>query len=229
MNILNANQFSTLFFCSNLKNINSSSFFSLGIVLGDRDAHKAVLHTGQLHYYLAFVALFSWPHLIFELFNCLDRIDMRFILKYLTIVLFLFCLNQSYAHPYLLADNRHYTFYAWRKIFNTNYSFLFIPFYAITLLLMYSKMNHLDKWSKNVFICFHLLCTLLTIVPAHLIEFRYFIIPYIIWRLHLKINNRWAFRVELLTNILINLITIYVFIFKTFKWNDLADQQRLMW
>ena len=163
-----------------------------------------------------------------ELFICLDRIDSKFILKYVSITLVLFCLS-NYAHPYLLADNRHYTFYAWRRIFNSNYSFLFQPFYALTLLLMYQKMNHLDKWSRNVFIGFHLLCTLLTIVPAHLLEFRYFIIPYIIWRLHLRIDNRWAFRFELLTNILINLITFYVFIYRTFYWPNSTDVQRLMW
>lgn len=196
--------------------------------MGDRDAHKAVLHTGQLNYYLAFVALFSWPHLLNELFNCLDRIDLKFILKYISVTFFLFCLS-TYAHPYLLADNRHFTFYIWRRIFNANYSFIFLPFYSLTLLLMYQKMNHLDKWSRNIFVSFHLFCTLLTIVPAYLLEFRYFIIPYIIWRLHLRITNRWALSFELLTNILINLITFYLFIFKTFNWSHSNEIQRFMW
>lgn len=199
-----------------------------GIVLGDREAHKAVLHTGQMHYYLAFVCLFAWPHLLYELFRYLDRIDLKFLLKFLFIVLLLSCLS-NYAHPYLLADNRHYTFYAWRRIFNSSYSFLFLPLYSLGLLLMYQKMNHLDNYSRNVFISFHLLCTLLTILPAYLLEFRYFIIPFIIWRLHLKIDNRWAFRFELLTNVMINLITFYVFIFKPFYWDSSTDLQRLMW
>ncbi|XWS67062.1 hypothetical protein CRYUN_Cryun05aG0254200 [Craigia yunnanensis] len=37
----------------------------------------------------------------------------------------------SIAHPYLLADNRHYTFYLWRKIIKFHWSmkYLLVPFY----------------------------------------------------------------------------------------------------
>lgn len=203
-------------------------FISTGIVLGDRDAHKAVLHTGQLNYYLAFVTLFACPHLLYEIFISFNRIDAKFILKFLFAILVLSCLT-NYAHPYLLADNRHYTFYAWRRIFNSNYSFVFLPIYALTLLLMYQKLNHLDRWSRNIFIVFHFLSTLITIIPAHLIEFRYFIIPYIIWRLHLRIDNRWTFAFELGINLIINLITFYIFLNKIFYWPHSIDQQRLMW
>lgn len=186
------------------------------------------MHTGQLHYYAAFVALFAWPHLLGELFACLERIDLKFLLKYAALTLLLFCLR-CYAHPYLLADNRHYTFYAWRRLFNADYSFVLLPFYALTLLLMYEKLNHLDRGSRNVFIAFHVLCTLLTIVPAHLLEFRYFILPFIVWRLHLRISNRWAFALELATNVAINLATFYMFLFRPFYWPDSAEPQRIMW
>lgn len=94
---------------------------------------------------------------------------------------------------------------------------------------MYQKLNHLDKLSGNVFIFFHLLCTLIAIVPAYLLEFRYFIISYIIWRLHLRVDNQWAFRFELLSNVLINLATIYIFVYRTFYWENSSDVQRIMW
>lgn len=38
----------------------------------------------------------------------------------------------SLAHPYLLADNRHYPFYLWRKIINAHWSmkYMLVPVYV---------------------------------------------------------------------------------------------------
>ena len=69
-----------------------------------------------------------------------------------------------------------------------------------------------------------------TLVPTSLLEFRYYILPYLLWRLHQKpasINGRAG--LEALSWLAIQLVTVYLFLYKDFTWTDLPDKQRFMW
>jgi len=90
-----------------------------GIVIGDRSNHVPILHVPQLFYYLAFSAFFLMNYVTLEFIKKLLKVI--FSMKGLAIVslcvgvLYLLIQRYTYAHPYLLADNRHYTFYIWKK------------------------------------------------------------------------------------------------------------------
>merc|ERR1712059_80577 len=92
------------------------------------------------------------------------------------------------AHPYLLADNRHYTFYLWRKVFMRHWSikFFLIPGY---LLGFYHISRCLTKSDLILKLCLPL-CLVLSLVPQLLLEFRYFIIPFLLVRAQVKPSSK---------------------------------------
>lgn len=204
-----------------------------GIVLGDKLAHKPVLHFAQVLYFFAFVSFSSFPLFLFELFN--KRFWFFTLQKPLVLIIvfaiFIVIIKYfSLAHPYLLADNRHFTFYLWRKILNKNLFIKFvilIPFYLLSGCYTIYKLNASFKFFSFIFLLNVSIC----IVPAHLIEFRYFIIPYILWRLFVSESKKQLILCELLWSIIVNCICIYLFIMKPFVWSHDSTNaiQRFMW
>ena len=70
----------------------------------------------------------------------------------------------------------------------------------------------------------------LALVPTSLIEPRYYILPYIILRLHLRSSNKYRLALELIFYTAINAITMHVFLYKPFEWdNEPGLKQRFMW
>lgn len=203
-----------------------------GIVLGDKEAHQAKLHFAQILYFLGFCSVFgtSW---MFHM-----RILRRFL--YFTIrspltaiiacllILYLIAFGR-YAHPYLLADNRHIAFYIWRRILDRHNSYvpyLLTPVYLISSL---SIWHHLRLRGCKQMLLF-IFCTLLVIVPNGLLEPRYFIIPFIFLRLQSTTESTLvSLFIELSQNLLINVGMYYLFLFKTFHWADSTAIQRIMW
>lgn len=198
--------------------------------MGDRNAHEAGLHLAQLAYFLGFVAFFAFPW-IFTLVNLKKFISelYKHPVKIAVIGLFLITAVQvfSYVHPYLLADNRHYTFYLWRRFLgrNTISRLICIPVYVYTGITMLHLLQRKDALWKLLF-C---ICTAISLVPQRLLEFRYFIPAFVIWRLNISPNNSTALSIEFALYTLVNAFTIYMFLFYTFKWPNSAELQRIMW
>ena len=75
----------------------------------------------------------------------------------------------------------------------------------------------------------------LSLIPTPLIEPRYFIIPYIILRLHTMstgsaIEQRRRIAGEATMSILINVVTIWIFLLKPFHWaGSPLESMRFMW
>ncbi|CAL8108876.1 unnamed protein product [Calicophoron daubneyi] len=219
-----------------------------GIVLGDRTAHEASVHIPQLFYFATFCSLFTPVEYLFYcqlLFSSLKRTKRApyKLLLYLSLAtglvgLIVFSLRFfSYTHPYLLADNRHYTFYLWRRLLHRSQfqSYLLAPVYLICLLFVGNAIwGHflpmtLTDFLVNISFC---LCTCFCLIPAKLLEPRYFITPYVIWRLRVssrKANYR-SLLVELSINCIVHALTVYVFVFRPFIWPQEPDTlQRFMW
>merc|ERR1711974_291972 len=78
----------------------------------------------------------------------------------------------SLAHPYLLADNRHYTFYIWRRIIARNNftKFFLLPLYILGGYCVLNTLRHNTIIFKSSFPLF----TCLNLAPQALLEFRYF-------------------------------------------------------
>lgn len=91
------------------------------VVVGDRAAHAPACHVAQLLYFGAFACASLAPVLLPGRRALVQAVKLPQLVQ---ITLFVsasaLCafvgLWYSLAHPYLLADNRHYTFYIWRRL-----------------------------------------------------------------------------------------------------------------
>lgn len=139
----------------------------------------------------------------------------------------------STAHPFLLADNRHYTFYLWKNLFRRFDGLLkyaFIPVYVACAWIMQRSWSSVASRNKLWQLVWWLVVALV-LVPTPLLEFRYFITPFVLWFLHaaptlVESSTRAALGVAL--NVLINAATLAVFITRPFEWND-GSEARFMW
>ncbi|CAI5635709.1 dol-P-Glc:Glc(2)Man(9)GlcNAc(2)-PP-Dol alpha-1,2-glucosyltransferase [Oreochromis niloticus] len=201
-----------------------------GIVVGDRTSHEACLNFPQLFYFFSFSLFFSLPvslcyHRVLRFLQALKKQPLFFLL--VTGISFLLVWKFTFVHKYLLADNRHFPFYVWKKLFQRHelVRFLLIPPY------IFAGWNFLDSFkSRSLFwsVAF-LACLVAATVPQKLLEFRYFIVPYLMYRLHMPLPSLPRLIGEFLLYTAVNVATIYIFIAKTFHWPDSTATQRFMW
>jgi alpha-1,2-glucosyltransferase len=123
----------------------------------------------------------------------------------------------TYEHLFLISDNRHYTFYIWSRLFKryTLFRYLLTPIYCTCLILLYFQIY--DRSLLNILLLS--ICIILLTIFQKLLEFRYFILPFIILRLSINDKKSSKLFIELFQAIIINLITLYVFCHRTFFWS----------
>lgn len=198
------------------------------IVVGDKSNHEATFHGSQMLYFLCFTLFFASPFLISR-----DRIErfIRSISRYpyrtFTVVLVIFiCVNSSTKiHDFLLADNRHYTFYLWSYFLRHSVvRYLLIPVYVYSCFSMNHAANRPCLWTVV-----YIVCVALVTVPQKLFELRYFIIPYLVFRLNILTLDKKTVILEFLLYLTINVSTLLVFLNKTFMWPDFEEPQRIIW
>lgn len=201
-----------------------------GIVVGDRTSHEACLNFPQLFYFFSFALFFSLPvslcyYRCLRFLQALKKQPLFFIL--ITGVCLLLVWKFTFVHRYLLADNRHFPFYVWKRLFQRHelVRFLLVPAYV------FAGWNFLDSFkSRSLFWSLAFLsCLLAATVPQKLLEFRYFIVPYLMYRLHMPLPSLTRLIVEFLLYTAVNAATLYIFITKTFHWPDSTATQRFMW
>ncbi|XP_014863214.1 PREDICTED: putative Dol-P-Glc:Glc(2)Man(9)GlcNAc(2)-PP-Dol alpha-1,2-glucosyltransferase [Poecilia mexicana] len=201
-----------------------------GIVVGDRTSHQACFHFPQVFYFFCFTYFFSLPvslclHRTLRFSNALKRHPVFF--SVLTIVSLFLVWKFTYVHKYLLADNRHFPFYIWKNIYQRHklVRFLLVPAYIFT------GWNFLETLkSRSFFMSLaYLTCLVLATMPQELLEFRYFIIPYLMYRLHMPLSPLSRLVGEFLLYTIVNVATIYLFIAKSFSWPLALTTQRFMW
>ena len=170
------------------------------------------------------------------------------------------------VHPYTLADNRHYVFYVFRILLrHTAIRYLAVPFYIICALLTIRtlesptanraqvKQTMQDKQQvksetrqqpcKVSFVAVWAITTTLSVATAPLVEPRYFIVPWIMWRLHVpylsdsrsqepRSKSPYDARLVLETAWLLTIdIAIgYYFLYRGFAWpSEPGNVQRFLW
>ena len=200
------------------------------IVVGAKTDHQAGLHFAQIYYFSAFCGVFSFAHL-------LSLNNGRKFLKFLTnhfVLVFVFvgvsCVllsHFSYAHRYLLSDNRHYTFYIWSKILNRHrlVKVALTPAYLFAFWSIDNSLSHKNVLWRAAFA----LCLCLNLIPSTLLELRYFVVPYLLWRLNTKFTSSVRMVVEIIFNVFVNAVTLYLFLERPFYWPDDPSPQRFMW
>jgi alpha-1,2-glucosyltransferase len=148
-------------------------------LVGDKANHKPVLHLAMPLHMLAVTAGVLLPVLIDRAYktNLIGWLSLAntlyatwFVVVFGVVVYIMdrFCLS----HPFLLADNRHYTFYAWHRILqHPNLRLLLTPPYFISAV---SICLVLREARGSVWVFIFIVAAVLTLVPAHLFELRYF-------------------------------------------------------
>lgn len=206
-----------------------------GIVVGDRSAHEASFNVPQMLYFAAFASVFA--SFLYTRYLSLKRITnaiknmslLKLILALVIIGVMIVAVHKlTYVHKYLISDNRHYPFYIWRKIINRHWAarYALIPIYFLSWCLI---SNELKAGTTNLWMLIFYACTFVTLVPQKLLEFRYFIVPFLLFRLHIRTPTYLELLIEFLLYSGINAGTIYLFIYKPFYWPSEESVQRFMW
>jgi len=199
-----------------------------GIVIGDRTAHVATIHVCQIFYFSAFVSLFSWPYVMPHGRACLHFFRRYWIFASCVVVLMATVIHfKTLVHPYVLADNRHYLFYVWNRFMGryAMFKYLLIPVYCASLFAISRNISHLRFLTQINYI----ICVCMILIPQLLVEPRYFILPYIFYRLNMKRPEKWQIYLESLTTCTINFLQFFIFSNKVFYWEDQLYAQRISW
>lgn len=145
-----------------------------GIVVGDRKAHTSVVHSAQLGYFSLFVFGSMAPILLEyrTLHGVYNLVRTRLVGS---VVFFIACGSILYwgtfVHPYILADNRHFTFYIWKRYLSKEWIRL-----SLTPVVTFSYLSIFHILSKNrsvLWLTAYCTCLAATLVPSGLLEFRW--------------------------------------------------------
>lgn len=175
--------------------------------------------------------------------TCLKLINPKSgALLVISIVIMIYTIQKfTIHHPFLLADNRHITFYIWKDIYRRHplVPQLMVPAYMSVGWFWYKKLQQqpVDHQSL-IFWLGYFIAVAIILIPSPLLEFRYFIIPFIILRLHLpfysyKNSNKlnWLKLVlEIVLYLVLHTMITSLFLFKPFIWlSEPTNWQRFMW
>ncbi|KAF9973965.1 glucosyltransferase [Actinomortierella ambigua] len=205
-----------------------------GIVLGDRSNHVPHFHLVQLLYFVAFSAGMSFFALmgalpIKKVFRLPSRLRSWASLFVSAAFVAWAIYRFTFVHPFLLADNRHYTFYITRILLLRSWAtrYLVVPLYMLAAWLMWQAL----AVKQTILWCIiYIVATTLTLVPTPLVEFRYFIVPYLVYRLSMQQpRGIWPLLLEAGLYSACNLVTVYLFLYRPFRWAHAEGVQRFMW
>ncbi|KAI8636062.1 alpha-2-glucosyltransferase Alg10 [Parasitella parasitica] len=202
-----------------------------GIVLGDRSNHAAGLHFPQIFYYSSFLSFFAAPWTL----SCAPVLKLFGIKSLIygaasTLIALFLVYKFTHEHPFILSDNRHYTFYVWHRVYKRHW----IVRYGLAPVYTVSEFLNIRAFSEHTSFLLALgyfVALMLSLVPSPLLEFRYFIIPFLFYMVHIPPPTQMMRAVVGLGLYLsIHVITVYLFVYKPFIWTDQPDRlQRFLW
>lgn len=82
---------------------------------------------------------------------------------------------------------------------------------------------------RKIWVVAYFLATAAVLVPAPLIEFRYFTTPFYFLMLHSQMNGRLNWSLVALLYIALNAFTMFMFLFRPFYWENETGKQRFIW
>jgi len=212
-------------------------------------------------YIWPFICFFSFPIIVQAFFagisgtktasRLLNQVPRIWILFAFTAIALLVVHYNTIIHSFTLADNRHYVFYVFRVLRrHWTLRYLATPVYVIcawlsirtvfTVPTIYLKKTTAAS-SKSVtaqsrqriaYILVWIVTSALSLVTAPLVEPRYFMIPWVLWRLSASIGtqSRTSLLLETAWYALVNVVTGYMFLYRTFEWKqEPGGAQRFMW
>ncbi|KAI8062422.1 alpha-2-glucosyltransferase Alg10 [Gongronella butleri] len=202
------------------------------IVLGDKANHVAGLHLPQLLYFTSFLSLLAAPlTLSLTILDQLTRISVASFLSMLLAMAAMVYMVQfhTYEHPFLLSDNRHYSFYVWKNIYRRHWTvrYALIPLYTIS---GWWNVLCLSQHVTLLWMVGFVATLALTLVPSPLLEFRYFILPFLFYCVHLPSPSVRRLLLTIAFYTSLNTLTLHLFLYRPFRWPQNPDEwQRFMW
>lgn len=197
------------------------------LVLGDKSAHQAVIHIPQLFYFSLFTAVFSFPLCIYPSIELLRNFqNFKFSLLLYTLLITAVVSVNTMTHLFLISDNRHYTFYIWKRVYEKPFGrYIPVPLYIISIYCIANNLRHMNGYAKLGY----LISTIICLVPHKLLEFRYFIVPYLLYRIETTCRlSWWQLMLEFIFSVVVNYKTINLFLTSPFTWSD-GTIQRFSW
>ena len=85
------------------------------------------------------------------------------------------------------------------------------------------------KTQKKIWVIAYFLASAATLIPAPLIEFRYYTIPFFFLVLHSDVDDTISWLLMGLLYVAINLFTMSMFLWRPFYWNHEPGLQRFIW
>ncbi|XP_048003624.1 putative Dol-P-Glc:Glc(2)Man(9)GlcNAc(2)-PP-Dol alpha-1,2-glucosyltransferase [Leguminivora glycinivorella] len=199
------------------------------IVVGDKTAHQASLHLPQMLYFLIFYGIFGLPYLLAKLPSTLKLMARNKTNIVLYGILFTIIVHfNTVTHPYLLADNRHYTFYVWNRWFG-KYAFAKYATVPAYIFLLFSLYDNLKDQNCISFLLPYTISLFLVVALQKMIEIRYFLIPYIVLRLRFVRPTYKIVVFEFVWYLIINAVTFNLFFNKEIMWKNFDYAQRIIW
>lgn len=216
-----------------------------GVTFGDKENHQMSFHLVQIFYCWTFVGGLTLPIWLsrktfvdYWKFTVGSRGLMLIYTLACYYAIFYVVKNFTIVHPFLLADNRHYTFYIYRRILNNPYlQYLVVPVYhffqwLIPYMLSRTPSHSQLKMSSFGIIAFMAITTL-TIIPSPLFEPRYYIVPFVLFRLFSKLqltsHDTRNHMYEFVWYLFINGLVFLVFFNYEFTWLSETGVQRIIW
>jgi alpha-1,2-glucosyltransferase len=211
------------------------AYVNRGIVVGDRTNHIAITHVPQFFYFVSFCILMIPFYWIGKWRNAVHWIVIP-----LTVLFGFLAFHFNYTHIFTLSDNRHYTFYLWRRLFKIHVDgqskliyVYYAPIFAVSFVLIWRslKSNSFDShllesvmWKVLFFFC-----VAANVIPMPLVEFRYFLTPFFLLFLNLDFKDwdgKWMSS-QVFYFVSINAVTFWIFVKRTFAYGN--DIGRIMW
>lgn len=202
------------------------------IVVGDHSNHQAVTHWAQLAY-LSAASLSLWG-LVGEDAAITPRSPRSAVSaatslwSWCLVLLAAFLLNRySLAHPFLLADNRHYTFYIWNRFLGRR-RFLKEALAPVYCYAAWQLSGRLSRAQSPLWTLIWWLAAALTLVPAHLLEPRYWTAAVLLAHAHSQERSWLALAATGFGCMVVNVITLALFLWRPFQGAD-GEIARFMW
>lgn len=208
-----------------------------GIVVGDKAHHAAVRHLAQPLYFLLYCtaclapAFWSPPTLAAAARGVAAAARQRpaaagAAAAAAAAAAVAAVSSGTLAHPFLLADNRHYAFYLWRRVLNRTpwARYALIPAYLYSGWALQRRLAHRGP----LWLLLAAGGTCAVLVPAHLLEPRYFTTPFYLAFLHMRTPSPRALAAIAAGFAAVNAATLYLFLAAPFAWPD-GSVARFMW
>eukprot|EP01138_Halocafeteria_seosinensis_P005275 gb/GECG01005394.1/.p1 GENE.gb/GECG01005394.1/~~gb/GECG01005394.1/.p1 ORF type:complete len:451 (+),score=7.29 gb/GECG01005394.1/:1-1353(+) len=202
-----------------------------GVAIGDQLHHKPAFHLAQIFYVSLFVCgpisisfALSGKEAWRYIHRRLNNRGIALIAVGFTLVMGTGVHSWKIIHPFLLADNRHISFYFFRKfVLQRPWILLGItPLASVFLVLV------LELFEDRLVGWVWALTTMASLVPVPLFDFRYLIVPAVFALVFLDMSPK-GYQLFIVASIFVNIATICLFTEWELPRQGNETTSRLMW